>query len=177
VSVAERLPWPIRGDRVVLTSLREEDAGEMLAVLASPDLYAFTGGGPPTLDMLRRRYAAMVVGHSRDGEQEWLNWVIRLKGAGQAAVGVVQATLPRKGDRAEVAWIVGADQQGHGYASEAAAAMIHALIEAGVRCVDAHIHPRHTASEAVARRCGMTPTEESHEGERRWEWCWEDRET
>src|SRR5262245_30164532 len=118
MGVAGRLPTQIESERVVLTPLRVEDAEEMVAVLASPTLYVYTGGEPPTLDALRRRYAAMVVGHSTDHEQEWLNWVVRLTDEG-AAVGTVQATIDRDGGRAEVAWVIGAGGQGHGYASEA----------------------------------------------------------
>lgn len=111
-----------------------------------------------------------MVGHSPDREQEWLNWIIRLKGGYAAAVGTAQATVMQDGGRAEVAWIIGADRQGHGYGSEAAAAMVQALIEAGVPWVTAHIHPDHSASGDVARACHLTPTEEFHDGERRWEW-------
>jgi RimJ/RimL family protein N-acetyltransferase len=169
VSVSERLPDSIDADRVVLTPLSLDDADAMVAVLASSDLYLFTGGEPPTLDTLRARYQAMVVGPSPDLEQEWLNWIVRLKDSDAAAIGTVQATIERHGGRAEVAWIIGADRQGHGYASEAAAAMIRALIEAGVTSVIAHIHPAHVASEAVARRCGLIPTTHVQHGERRWE--------
>lgn len=169
MSISERLPSPIDADRVVLTPLREADADEMVLVLASPDVYAYTGGEPPTLETLRGRYARMAVGHSPDGEQEWLNWVVRLKGGDRVAVGTVQATV-RAGGEAEVAWVIGADRQGRGYGSEAAAAMVHALVGSGVTHVIAHIHPDHAASEAVARRCGLTPTAEFQDGERRWEW-------
>ncbi len=170
MSMSERLPDPLDAHRVVLTRLRVGDAEEMVAVLASPELYVYTGGEPPTLDTLRRRYSEMVVGHSPDREQEWLNWIVRLRGSDGAAVGTVQATIMQEGGRAEVAWIIGADRQGHGYGSEAAAAMVHALIEAGVPWVTAHVHPDHAASGAVARACRLIPTEEFHDGERRWEW-------
>jgi RimJ/RimL family protein N-acetyltransferase len=169
MTVSERLADPIEADRLVLTPLREEDAAEMVGVLAGPALYAFTGGEPPTLDALRTRYAAQVVGHSPDGEQEWLNWVVRLKTDDLAAVGTVQATVPQQGGPAEVAWVIDVRRQGHGYAAEAAVALVRALVEAGVPGVVAHIHPDHAASEAVARRCGLVPTEVFHEGERRWE--------
>ena len=168
--MAERLPDPIVADRVVLRPLRVSDAEEMVAVLSSPELYGYVGGEPPTLDTLHRRYSELVVGHSPDREQEWLNWIVRLKGGDGAAVGTVQATLMQEGGRAEVAWIIGADHQGQGYGSEAAAAMVHALVEAGAPWVTAHVHPDHAASEAVARACHLTPTEEFHDGERRWEW-------
>jgi RimJ/RimL family protein N-acetyltransferase len=172
MSVADRLAGPIRTDRLLLTPLREDDADEMVDVLADPGLYTFTGGTPPTLPELRRRYAAMVVGHSPDGAQEWLNWVVRLPDseAVGTAVGTVQATIDQVGRRAEVAWVIGARGQGRGYAAEAAAAMVGAVVAAGVTCVVAHVHPEHAASEAVARRCGLTPTDEYLDGERRWEW-------
>ena len=172
MSLAERLPDPIETGRLVLTPLRVDDADEMVGVLASPALYAFTGGEPPTLEGLRRRYAAMVVGRSPDGAQEWLNWIVRL-GDGPAigsAIGTVQATVEQEDGRAEVAWVIGADRQGQGYAAEAAVALVQALVRADVPCVIAHIHPDHAASEGVARRCGLTPTDEFHDGERRWEW-------
>jgi RimJ/RimL family protein N-acetyltransferase len=169
VNISERLPDPIETGRLLLTPLREDDADEMVDVLASPSVYAFTGGEPPTLADLRRRYAAMVVGHSPDRTEEWLNWIVRLRGDGGRAVGTVQATVDQEGRRAEVAWVIGADGQGRGYATESAAALVQALVGAGVTSVIAHVHPDHAASEAVARRCGLAPTEEFHDGERRWE--------
>jgi RimJ/RimL family protein N-acetyltransferase len=176
MSVSERLPNPIDADRVVLTPLGANDAEEMVAVLSSPELYVFIGGEPPTLDTMRSRYSDLVVGHSPNREEEWLNWIVRLKGSDGAAIGTVQATITQEGGRAEVAWIVGADRQGHGYGTEAVAAMVHALIETGVPWVTAHVHPDHGASEAVARACHLTPTEEFHDGERRWEWRSEGRD-
>lgn len=160
----------IESERLVLTALREDDAEEMVGVLASPTLYTFTGGGPPALEDLRRRYAAMVVGHSPDHTQEWLNWVVRLKDDSGTPIGTVQATVDQEGRRAEVAWVIGTGGQGRGYASESAAAMVHALRDAGVGSVVAHIHPDHVASEAVARHCGLSPTDVFHDGERRWVW-------
>ncbi len=145
--MSARLPNPIEADRVVLTPLRVSDAEEMVRVLSSPELYVYIGGEPPTLDAMRGRYADLVVGHSPDREQEWLNWIVRLKGSDGAAIGTVQATIMEEGGRAEVAWIIGAPGQGHGYGSEAAAAMVHALIRAGVPWVTAHVHPDHPASE------------------------------
>jgi RimJ/RimL family protein N-acetyltransferase len=170
MSMSARLANPIEAARVVLTPLRASDAEEMVDVLSSPELYEYIGGEPPTLDTLRKRYADLVVGHSPDREQEWLNWIVRVKDGDGAAIGAVQATIMEDGGRAEVAWIIGARGQGRGYGSEAATAMVHALIRAGVPSVTAHVHPDHAASEAVARACRLSPTDEFHDGERRWEW-------
>ncbi len=39
---------------------------------------------------------------------------------------------------------------------------------AGLRRFGAWVHPGHAASGAVARRCGLAPTEEVRDGEVRW---------
>ncbi|RIJ55314.1 GNAT family N-acetyltransferase, partial [Clavibacter phaseoli] len=54
-------------------------------------------------------------------------------------------------------------------AAECAAAMVAWLREDGVGVVRAAIHPDHAASEAVARRLGLAPTDERVDGEVRWE--------
>src|SRR6185503_13248208 len=73
---------PIRTPRLDLLPLRPADAGEMVVVLADPALYAFTGGEPPSVESLRRRYALQVVGQSPDGTETWLNWIVRRREAG-----------------------------------------------------------------------------------------------
>jgi RimJ/RimL family protein N-acetyltransferase len=153
--------------RLVLVPLTVDDAAEMVAVLAGDDVYAFTGGRPPTLPELRSRYARQVVGQSADGRQEWRNWIIRLV-KDRTAVGYVQATIVDDGQRAEIAWVVGCAWQGQGYAQEAAAALMSWLSVRGVRLVEAHIHPGHAASAAVARHAGMLPTGHFEDGEQLW---------
>jgi len=105
---------------------------------------------------------------SPGGDQLWGNWVIRVRGTG-AAAGTVQATLPADGPAsgpAEVAWVVARAAQGRGYASEAARSLVTVLRQAGWT-VTAHIHPRHHASQRVARAAGLMPTAASHDGETR----------
>ena len=42
------------------------------------DVRVHRAARPPSLDQLRERYRRLVVGHSADGSQQWLNWVVRL---------------------------------------------------------------------------------------------------
>ena len=42
------------------------------------------------------------------------------------------------------------------------------LAERGVTTISAHIHPDHHASASVARRAGLAPSDEMHEGEIVW---------
>ena len=139
----------------------------MVDVLAGDALYAFIGGHRPTLDALRSQYARQAVGHSADGIETWLNWIIRTRPDGRA-VGFVQATITDAGRQAEIAWVVGLAWQRRGYATEAATALVAWLDAQGVEVITANVHPDHVASESVARRIGLLPTDAMVDGERTW---------
>ncbi len=143
-------------------------ADEMAAVLADPELYAFTGGAPPSRPELRARYERWAAG-APDPEVCWCNWAIRLRSAGRLT-GTVQATISTSAEPvAEIAWVVGVRWQGQGIATEAARALVGWLGRQSVRTVVAHIHPDHRASAAVAAAAGLAATAESVAGETRWE--------
>jgi RimJ/RimL family protein N-acetyltransferase len=154
-------PEPIASERLLLEPLRVEPAAEMVALLAAPAMYEYTGGEPPSEADLRARYRRQ---SSRPG---WLNWVLRLRDSGQA-VGTVQATQ-RDERTAELAWVVGSRFQGAGYASEGVAAAIGWLRGRELDSFIAHIHPNHAASGAVAGRLGFRRTDAMRDGEARWE--------
>jgi RimJ/RimL family protein N-acetyltransferase len=158
---------PIESDRVTLSPLAVGDAEQMAVVLADPELYTFTGGTPPTVDELRARYRRQVVGCSPDGTQLWRNWIVRPAGT-EEPVGFVQATVAGDGSSADIAWVIGSPWQGRGYATAAAAAMVDWLCRRGVERFSASIHPDNAASNAVARRLGLRPTDEFDDGERVW---------
>jgi RimJ/RimL family protein N-acetyltransferase len=142
--------------RLVLLPLRETDAREMLGVLADRDLYRFTGGGSPSLRDLEVRYLSQASGLS-SGSDVWHNWILRLQES-ERAIGFVQATLTD--ETADVAWLVGTDWQGCGYAKEAAAEMCRWLRACGIGSLTAHIHPKHLASEGVAMAIGLQRSDE-----------------
>ncbi|GAA3794448.1 GNAT family N-acetyltransferase [Streptomyces chiangmaiensis] len=152
--------------RLDLLPLLVEHAEEMAAVLSDPALYTFTGGTPDTPQALRSRYERMTAG-SPDPAVSWLNWVIRLRDEGRLT-GTVQATVSPSAV-AEIAWVVGTPWQGRGIATEAARGLVDWLSRQPVHTVIAHIHPEHRASAAVATAAGLTPTDEWHEGEIRWQ--------
>ncbi len=163
---AESATGQLMTPRLHLTALTVPDADEMVLVLSDPRLYEFIGGTAPTTEELRARYGRLVAGRSPDRSQVWHNWIVRtLNGT---AVGTVQATVAGSGTRAEVAWVIGQPYWGQGYASEAAMGVVSWLARAGVGEVLAHIHPGHRASQAVARRAGLRPTDVFQDGEQRW---------
>ena len=166
-------PWPvgrtIETARLTLEPLRINHADEMVSVLDDEGLYEFTGGQPMTLDELRDRYAIQAVGHSPDGAQGWLNWIVRQRATG-LVIGTVQATLHDAGGAltAELAWVIGSRHQGSGFAKEAAAAMLIWLRGHRVGSFTAHIRPDHAASIAVARHLGLSIIDTVIDGEISW---------
>jgi RimJ/RimL family protein N-acetyltransferase len=151
-----------------LTPLEVEDAEQVVAVLGDERLHEFIGGQPLTLDELRDRYARLVAGSGK-ADEVWLNWILRLRADSQP-VGTVQATLTTDGDRwtAHVAWVIGADFQNQGFASEAARALVEWLREQGVEDIAAHVHRDHRASVVVATRAGLRSTDDEAGGEQVW---------
>jgi len=155
----------IETERLLLRPLRVSDAVEMATVLADGSLYEFTGGGPPTVNELELRYRRQTAGPGRPGEH-WLNWIIATNDDGRAA-GFVQATVV--GESADLAWVLGTHHQGRGLATEAVVAVCDWLVDTSVRRIEAHVHPGHEASRALAQRVGMLRTgERDDEGEEIW---------
>ncbi|MGV9424351.1 GNAT family N-acetyltransferase [Streptomyces sp. NPDC003656] len=168
------MPWPaaapLTTPRLRLEPLRVEHAREAFAFLDDARLHTWTGGAPDTLAELEARYARQAAGHSPDGAQGWLNWLLRRR-ADARLVGTVQATLSRApggGTEAVLAWVTGAAYQGEGYAREGAGAMAEWLRAGGVSALVACIRPGHTASAAVARALALAPSGVVVDGEVRW---------
>ena len=160
----------LAGQRLDLELLRVEHAEEMAELLDDPGLHVFIGGVPASLPDLRERYERQASGRSPDGSQHWLNWVMRRR-EDQQALGTVQATVTQEGRSlsAEVAWVVAARHQRHGYAREAAGVMVAWLWGHGVARVVAHVHPDNRASQRVAAAVGLTATTTVVDGEVRWQ--------
>nr|WP_269329082.1 GNAT family N-acetyltransferase [Kineosporia babensis] len=152
-----------------LEPIRVEHAEEAYPWLSDRRIHAFTGGEPDTLEQLQAKFRRRAEGHSPDGLQGWLNWMIRHRTG--RLVGTVQATVTLgTGQRkqAQLAWVLAFDAQGHGFAREAAGEMVGWLSSQEVRRFTASIHPRHKASKAVARAVGLHPSIQVVQGEIEW---------
>ena len=96
-------------------------ADEMFLVLSDPAIYEYENTPPESLAWLRTRFARLESRRSADGNEAWLNWVIRLPN--QALIGYVQATVYADG-RAAIAYILNSAHWGHGLARRSVQAMI-----------------------------------------------------
>lgn len=63
----------------------------MFEILSDPAIYEFENQPPPSVEWLQERFLKLESRRSRDGREQWLNWVIRLPSG--ALAGFVQATV------------------------------------------------------------------------------------
>jgi GNAT superfamily N-acetyltransferase len=123
---------------VVLEPRLAEHAGEMFVVLGDPAIYEHENEPPASAEWLRARFARLESRRSPDGEQLWLNWVVRL--------------------RAAIAYVLASKYWGRGLAAEACQAMIAELAERyGVRTVYAVFKRRNVRSARLLERLGFAP--------------------
>jgi ribosomal-protein-alanine N-acetyltransferase len=100
-------------------------AEEMFVVLSDPAIYEYENEPPQSLEWLRARFAKLESRCSTDGEEQWLNWVIRLPAS--ELVGYVQATVRANG-HAAIAYELSSAYWGRGLAHAAVDAMIRELV-------------------------------------------------
>jgi RimJ/RimL family protein N-acetyltransferase len=84
-------------------------------------------------------------------------WAVEVRRPPLVAGTVLLEPLPDGVGEVEVGWHLHPDAWGHGYATEAAQAVIERGFRSGVPEVYAVVRPGHAASMAVCRRLGMAP--------------------
>jgi RimJ/RimL family protein N-acetyltransferase len=136
-------------------------AEEMFAVLSDPAIYEYENAPPRSLEWLRERFSRLEGRRSADGEQQWLNWVIRLPGG--ELIGYVQATVYPTG-RAAIAYELSSSYWGRGLAREACEAMLSELVKVyGVHSAHAVFKRNNGRSLRLLERLGFAlASPESH---------------
>jgi RimJ/RimL family protein N-acetyltransferase len=129
-----------------------EDLARLEDIYGREEVTRWIGGPPkvPPAD-LPARWAAV---HAQD--ERFGCWAIERQD-GVPAGTVLLKPLPDGVGEVEVGWHLHPDSWGHGYATEAARAVVDRAFEAGLPEVYAVVRPGNTASLAVCRRLGMTP--------------------
>ena len=158
---------PVKTDVLRLEPQVAAHAEAMFAVLADPAIYEHENEPPPSLEWLRTRFEKLETRRSADASELWLNWVIRLPGAG--LIGYVQATvIPDV--RAEIAYVLASEHWGRGLAQEAVSAMIGELVEFhGVRSLSAELKRTNVRSRRLLERLGFALASPELHAERRVE--------
>jgi RimJ/RimL family protein N-acetyltransferase len=143
----------VSAGRLVLEPQIAAHAAEIFEVLSDPAIYEFENSPPTSLAALADRFAKLESRVSPDGEQQWLNWVIRLPTG--ALAGYVQATVAR--DRtAYIAYELASKFWRQGIGSAAVSAMLKELEATyGVYTCMATLKERNYRSRALLRSLGF----------------------
>jgi RimJ/RimL family protein N-acetyltransferase len=155
---------PIASSALRLEPLVASHADEMFAPLSAAAIYDYMPGQPPlSADALRERYVRLEKGHSADGRQQWLNWIVRLN-SGQCA-GFVQATI-YPGRTGDFAFAFAPTYWGRGVAFEACQLALPYLFQPlRVTTLFATVDPRNARSIRLLLRLGfeeVTPAQYPH---------------
>jgi RimJ/RimL family protein N-acetyltransferase len=127
------------------------DLARMTDIYAREEITRWVGGTPsvPPAELVSR-WATV-----RSLDDRYGCWAIELPDSSVAGT-VLFKPLPNGVGEVEVGWHLHPDSWGHGYATEAARAVIDRGFSAGVPEVYAVVRPGNEASMAVCRRLGMT---------------------
>ncbi|HSQ61394.1 MAG TPA: GNAT family N-acetyltransferase [Acidobacteriota bacterium] len=148
--------------RLLLEPQIAAHADEMFRVLGDPAIYEYENEPPASAEWLRERYTKLETRRSRDGREEWLNWVVRLRSSG--LIGYVQATVDATG-HASIAYVLSSAHWGRGFAHEAVAGMIAELAERHrVRRLSAVFKTANHRSRRLLERLGFSPVPQGTPG-------------
>jgi RimJ/RimL family protein N-acetyltransferase len=145
----------LRTDRLRLRpwTTSPADIARLTDLYSREEITRWVGGTPsvPPAELVAR-WAAVTALDGRYG-----CWAIEPGGTSPAAGTVLFKPLPNGVGEVEVGWHLHPDSWGHGYATEAARAVIQRGFGAGVPEVYAVVRPGNHASMAVCARLGMEP--------------------
>ena len=152
----------IQASRLTLEPQLAAHADEMFRVLSDPAIYEHENEPPASVEWLRERFARLESRRSPDGQEQWLNWVIRLPSS--QLVGYVQATITPDGG-AMIAYVLASQHWGKGLGSCAVTAMLSELrARHGVHEVSATLKRSNLRSHRLLHRLGFrVASQELHE--------------
>lgn len=152
----------LRTARLLIRDLTPADAAGLFPIYADAEVRRFIGGEPTrTLAEQQEQLAATLDRQSRE-QPGYGRWAIETLDGG-TLVGIVILKHPPDADgrplpEVEVGWHLGRFAWGHGYATEAARAILdHARDTLRLSTVYAIVRPENVRSIRVTERLGMKP--------------------
>jgi ribosomal-protein-alanine N-acetyltransferase len=143
----------LRTARLVLRPLQELDLDALAAIQADRQTMRFLGG-PRTRETTRTGLEWIVAVHREQGFGLWATTLLE-SGTLIGRCGILVQDIEGTREN-EIAYLLGSEWWGHGYATEATTAIRdHAQSQLGFQRLISLIHPDNVASQAVATRIGM----------------------
>lgn len=158
----DRLSLPLTTDRLRLRTYQESDAQAHLPILSREDVSQFLLEDPWTAEVAQTEIAIRIPRTGLETESRALALVIETADgldsiAGSRVLGEIALWFDGDNDsKAEIGWILDPAASGHGFATEAAIAVLNVAFDHyGLHRVFAQMDARNTASAKMAARLGM----------------------
>ena len=146
--------------RLLLREWEDKDAEFILDMYSRPEVVRFLGSTPKVLHDHDEALAKLADWRGRKDDVHAI-WAIQDRGSGRLlGTALLDRILasgdpPQRIEETEVGWHLHPDAWGHGYATEAATAVLAYATRMGVPTVLAVTYPQNAPSQAVCRRLGM----------------------
>ncbi|RPI49811.1 MAG: N-acetyltransferase [Chloroflexi bacterium] len=149
-------PWSLETPRLLIRRLEPGDVDALVALWTDPEVTRYVGG-PREPGRLRATLTESVAGEEADAAPAMDLWTVVEKASGRVVgnCGLLEKTVDGQAE-VELAYVLARSAWGHGYATEAAAAVCkYAFEELGLRRLVSLVDPPNAASLRVAARLGM----------------------
>ncbi|WP_326556935.1 GNAT family N-acetyltransferase [Micromonospora sp. NBC_01796] len=148
--------YPVRTPRLLLRPLTTSDVDALLAYRSLPDVCRYVPFEPMTREVINDRLASVWANHGLTHEGQALTLGIELAGTNQLIGDAVLFWHSREHGGGEIGYVLHPDHAGHGYATEAAYALLRlGFDDLGLHRIVARVDERNEPSARVARRLGM----------------------
>lgn len=151
-----RPDYPVRTERLLLRPLTADDVDSLLAYRGRPDVCRYVPFEPMDRAQIVERLAGPWARTALTDEGQSLSLGATLARTGQLVGDVVLFWHSRLHRGGEIGYVFNPDFAGHGYATEAATALLGCGFDGlGLHRIVARLDERNEASARVARRLGM----------------------
>jgi RimJ/RimL family protein N-acetyltransferase len=151
-----RPAYPVVTRRLLLRPLRAGDVDALLAYRSLPDVCRYVPFAPMTREVVEQRLATQWAATELTDEGQMLTLGVELAATGELIGDVILFWHSREHNGGEVGYVFNPEFAGHGYATEAAHAVLClGFDELGLRRIIARIDERNDASARVLERLGM----------------------
>jgi RimJ/RimL family protein N-acetyltransferase len=148
--------YPVRSKRLLLRPLTTGDAEALLAYRSRPDVCRYVPFEPMSRQDITERIAGMWAHTELTGEGQALTLGVEVTETGELAGDVMLFWHSRLHASGEIGYVFNPGFGGHGYATEAAGALLRLGFEGlGLHRIVARLDERNGPSARLVRRLGM----------------------
>jgi RimJ/RimL family protein N-acetyltransferase len=159
--------WPLETERLLLRPYEESDVDGFYAIRSQPEVVRYLYEEPLSLEQAREKVTMLVGSRTFEAEDDWLAAAIVLRESGAYVGDVAFHWVSVQHRTGEVGFVLDPAHQGHGYAIEAARAIVDWGFGAfGLHRVIGRTEARNAASARVLEKLGMRL--EAHLIENEW---------